>query len=177
MKYQKTAIVFFVLALIGGPIAADSTATQNFSLSVMEVCVLGVTSNPTELVIQAPSEGGETPDDVFDDSTYAVYTSIVGNAQTRNITAQWGNSDAAPAGCSLRLEVTEIGGGNRGSAASEITMSSTPGTIISSIGSCATGTGSSGAKLKYTLSVDTLSSLVAGDQKDVTITLTMTDAS
>lgn len=177
MNIRKSAIVFVSLFLIGGWILADDTATQSFRLSVLDICVLGVTGNPSELVIQAPGAGGVTPDNPTDDSTYVVYTSIVGSGQNRIITAQWGESDAAPAGCSLRLEVTEIGGLNEGSAAGEVTMSSTPGTIISSIGSCATGVGAGGAKLKYTLSVDTLTSLVAGEQKDVTITLTMTDAS
>ena len=178
MKNLKKVLSTVSLALlIVGLVAASDTASQSFTLSVLDICVLGVTGNPGNLTIVAPASGGETPANPTDDSTYAVYTSVVGSSQTRAITANWGGSDAAPAGCTLRLEVTEIAGTNEGSAESEITVSDTAQNIITGVGSCATGIGAGGAKLKYTLSVDTVTSLVAGSSESVTITLTMTDAS
>jgi hypothetical protein len=178
MKKVKMIVVGIALVLCwaGLMIAAD-TATQTFSLSVLDICVIGVTGNPNNLVVQAPSSGGETPDSPFDDSTYALYTSIVGSGQARQITAEWGATDSAPSGTSLRLEVTEIAGVNEGSAAGEITMTDSPQPIITGIGSCATGTGIGGAKLKYTLSVDDVTQLVASSSETVTITLTLSDAS
>jgi len=178
MRKMKMIVLGIALVLCwsGLMIAAD-TATQTFSLSVLDICVIGVTGNPGNLEVQAPASGGETPDNPFDDSTYAVYTSVVGSGQARQITAEWGATDSAPSGTSLKLEVTELAGVNEGSAAAEITMSDTPQSIITGIGSCATGTGIGGAKLKYTLSVDDVTQLVAGSSESVTITLTLADAS
>ena len=178
MKNLKKVISTVSLALlIVGFVAASDTANQTFTLSVLDICVLGVTGNPGTLTIQAPASGGETPANPTDESTYTVYTSVVGAAQARVMTAQWGGSDAAPAGCSLKMVISEIAGTNEGSAAAEITVSASAQNIITGIGSCATGVGVGGAKLKYTLSLDTMTSLVAGSSESVTITLTMTDAS
>jgi hypothetical protein len=104
-----------------------------------------------------------------------LYTSVVGASKTRSITAAWGGADKTPAGCSLKLVISEIAGLNEGTASAEITISSVAQNIITGIGSCATGVGIGGAKLKYTLSVDTVTSLVAASSENVTITLTMTD--
>jgi hypothetical protein len=55
-------------------------------------------------------------------------------------------------------------------------MSSTAQNVVTGIGSCATGTtGTSGAQLAYVLSINTLTSLLAGDNHTVTITITLTD--
>jgi hypothetical protein len=160
-----------------GLAAAADTATQTFDLTVSEICLIDVTGNPASLTIVAPTTGGETPANPADSSTYAQYTSTVASGLTRKITANWGGTDSAPAGTSLKLLATPSGGTNEGSSAGQITVSSTAADVVTAIGSCATGTGATdGARLKYTLSVDTMTSLVANETENVTMTLTLTDA-
>jgi hypothetical protein len=144
-------------------------------MRVSEICVIDVTGNPSVLVIVPPSDGGDTPANPSDSSTYAQYTSVVASGKTRSITAQWAAGDAAPSGCVLQLQA-QPAGGNQGTSAGTITLSSTPQNIVTGIGSCATGRGSTqGARLTYTLVINDVESLVAGEEKTVTVTLTLTD--
>jgi len=168
--------VIFALGL-GGLVFATSTATQTVTMQVNAICVLAVTGSPSTLTVSAPATGGQTPSNPSSNTTYAQYTSTVPASQTRKITAAWGGSDAAPAGCSLKLTATPSGGTNQGSSAGQITMSATAQDVVTTIRSCATGTSASnGAQLTYTLSVDTVTSLVASESKTATVTLTLTDA-
>jgi hypothetical protein len=178
MKTLKALAVGVVSALgISGFVFGVSTATQTVTMQVNAICVLAVTGNPSTLTVSAPATGGQTPSNPSSNSTYAQYTSTVPSAQTRKLTVAWGGSDAAPAGCSLKLSATPSGGTNQGTTAGEITMSATAQDAITTIRSCATGTGpTSGAQLTYTLSVDTVTSLVASESKSATVTLTLTDA-
>jgi len=178
MKAFKAIVVGIACGLgIAGLMFASSQANQTVSMQVNAICVLGVTGNPSTLTVSAPATGGDTPSNPSSTSTYAQYTSTVGAATTRKITAAWGGSDAAPAGCSLKLTATPSGGTNQGTSAGQITMSDTAQDVVTTIRSCATVTGgSNGAQLSYVLSVDTVTSLVAAESKSATITLTLTDA-
>lgn len=178
MKTIKALMMGVVIGFgIVGLMFASSTANQTVSMQVNAICVLGVTGNPSTLTVSAPATGGDTPSNPSSNTTYAQYTSTVGAATTRKLTAAWGGSDAAPAGCSLKLTATPSGGTNQGTGAGQITMSATAQDVITTIRSCATGTGgSNGAQLTYLLSVDTVTSLVAAESKSATITLTLTDA-
>jgi hypothetical protein len=111
-----------------------------------------------------------------DTSKILQYTSLVAAGTTRNVTAAWGGADSAPAGTALLLEATSVPGGC-GTAAGQITVSDIAQNIITGIGSCATGTGASGAQLQYDLDITAVGSLVVGDSSTVTITFTLTDAS
>jgi len=178
-KLKVGLLAVSLIVMITAFSSASSTKTQSFSLNVQDVCVLHVTGNPSDLTVGIPTTGGEDPTSPYDDSTYARYTSLVASGTTRALTANWGGSDTAPAGCSLKLVVSELttASGDAGSATSEITVSSTATNVVTGIKSCATCGGSGGAKLKYTLSVDNVANMVAGDSESVTITLTLTDAS
>lgn len=174
---ERTAslLALLTLALAGSALyAATDTATQSVTMTVNEIAVIDVTGNPGTLTILAPGTGGATPANATDNSTYAQYTSVVASALTRKITANFGGSDATPAGTSLKLTVAPSGG--EGTSAGQKTLTSTAQDVVTAIGSAATGTGgTSGAQLTYELSVDTFASLVAGESKTVTVTLTMTD--
>ncbi|MGA2587628.1 MAG: hypothetical protein ABSF88_11490 [Candidatus Aminicenantales bacterium] len=178
MKTLKALTVGVVSALgIAGFVFGVSTATQTVTMQVNAICVLAVTGSPSTLTISAPATGGQTPSNPSSNTTYAQYTSTVGASQTRKITAAWGGSDAAPAGCSLKLTATPSGGTNQGTSTGQITMSATAQDVVTTIRSCATGTSASnGAQLTYALSVDTVTSLVASESKSATVTLTLTDA-
>jgi hypothetical protein len=169
--------VGLVIGLAGLAVAAD-TATQTVQMNVDEICVIDVTGNPAALVVAAPTTGGQTPPDDSDNTTYAQFTSVVAGSTARTLTAAWGGSDAAPAGCSLALEVTTLTASCGSRVVGGITLSSTPQNIITAIGSCATGTaGTDGGQLTYTLGVDNVTLLDASDDQSVTVTLTLTDAS
>ncbi|MDH7512836.1 MAG: hypothetical protein QHH14_07820 [Clostridiales bacterium] len=95
----------------------------------------------------------------------------------RRLTANWGGTDAAPAGCALSLTATPQGG-NRGTSAGTITMSATAQNIVTGIRSCRTGTDpTDGAQLTYQLVVTDEEALVAGENRTATVTLTLTAAS
>jgi hypothetical protein len=161
-----------------GLMFASATANQTVTMQVNAICVLAATGNPSTLTVTAPAAGGADPVAASDNATYAQYTSTVPSSQTRKLTAAWGAADAAPAGCSLKLTATPPGGGNRGSSAGQITLTSTAQDVVSGIGSCATGVGGTdGAQLAYSLAVTSVTSLVAGESKSATVTLTLTDAS
>ena len=157
--------------------AASDTASHDVTMNVTEIVLLDL--NDTAAVVlntTTPTNGGEDPIGSTDSSKLLQYTSLVPTGQTRSLTVQWGGTDAAPAGTSLSLEATSVPAGC-GTAAPSVTLSSVAQPLITAIGSCATGTGANGAQLTFTFSVDTVTSLVVGDNKTVTLTYTLTDAS
>lgn len=174
----KALLIGAILGLgIVGLMGAATSVNQTVTMGVNSICVLAVTGNPGALTVTAPAIGGSTPPNPTDNTTYAQYTSTVGAGTTRSLTAQWGGSDAAPNGCALRLTASPQGG-NRGVTAGQITLSSTAASIVTGIRSCATGTlGTNGAQLAYELAVTDVESLVSGQSRTATITLTLTDAS
>jgi len=94
------------------------------------------------------------------------------------LTARWGLSDTAPAGCVLKLRAEPSGRSNEGKSSGEIILSQDNQTLLTGIRSCATGIGTGdGARLFYTLTVIDASLLLPGDTQTATITLTLTDVS
>jgi len=145
-------------------------------MQIASISVLAMTGNPATLAVSAPAQGGATPANPSSNTTYAQYTSTVAPSVTRRLQANWGATDAAPAGCSLLLTATPAVLPNQGTSSGQITMSSTAANIVTAIGSCATGTGATnGAQMAYVLSINTMTSLVAGDNHTVTVTITLTD--
>jgi hypothetical protein len=178
MKLFKQAILGAVLAVLAvGLAGAAATTSHSVQMQIGEICLLGVTGAPSALVIAPPASGGQTPANAADNSTYLLYTSTVAAGKTRAITAAWGASDAAPAGCSLKLTATPGAGVNQGASAGQITLAATARNIVTTIKSCATGNAAgNGARLAYLLSVDDVTALVASESKTVTVTFTLTDA-
>jgi hypothetical protein len=178
MKLFKQVILGAALAVLAvGLAGAAATTSHSVQMQIGEICLIGVTGAPSALVIAPPAAGGQTPANATDNSTYLLYTSTVAAGKTRAITASWGASDAAPAGCSLKLTATPGAGVNQGASAGQITLAATARNIVTTIRSCATGsTAGSGARLAYVLSVDDATALVASESKTVTVTFTLTDA-
>ena len=161
---------------VGTAFAASDTANHDVTMTVAEVVLIDLNDN-SEVVLttSAPALGGQDPVGDTDSSKLLQYTSLVASGVTRRITVEWGALDAAPAGTSLKLEAVSVPAGC-GTAGAQVTVSSTAQNLITGIGSCATGTGGSGAALTYTFSIDDVPSLVVGDSETVTITFTLTDA-
>lgn len=161
--------------LLGAPIHSATTATSAVSVSIASFCLMGVTSSSVSLTIVSPAAAGSVPANPTSSNTYAQYSSTVATGVTRRITAAWATGNSAPADCDLRLTAAPPTG--KGSSAGQITLSWIDQNIVTSIGGCATGTGAGvGAQLTYTLRIDTMTSLVAGQTRYATITLTLTDS-
>ena len=179
---RKLAIVFLTAALLLGlagvetVFSATDDASHDVTMQVVEIAVMGLNNaNTITLTIDTAPSGGASAQDDTDSSKLLQYTSLVAGFTQRSITAQWGGTDAAPAGTQLNLEATSVPT-NCGTAAGAVTLSSTAKPIITGIASCATGVGTNGSELTYTLSVLDFTQLVAGDTTNVTITFTLTDA-
>ena len=178
MRKLKTLVLTSAFMLLLGSVVliADSDA-HTVTMTVDSIAVLSLTGGNVTLTVEAPAQGGQTPSSVSSNTNYLQYTSTVPSAQARALTVAWGASDAAPGGCSLKIQATPTGG-SEGSTAGQVTITNSAQNVVTSVGSCATGTGGSdGAQLTYTLSVDDMSSLVAGESKQATVTYTLTDAS
>ena len=157
MMKAKTTAFILALLLMGGAAAftASDTAAHDVTMQVIEVVLIDLNSTAAiTLTTNAPAAGGDPVTGDTDATKLLQYTSLVGAAVTRNITANWGAADAA-----------------------QINLSNVGVNIITGIGSCATGVGVNGAELTFTFSVDTVGSLVVGDNQTVTVTYTLTDAS
>jgi len=168
--------IILILCNIGEVLAADVSDTMTVHMSVEEIAIVNINpGNEVSLTITAPDTAGDVPADIVNDLNYLQYTSTVSESATKKITAQL--SGAILVGCSLKLESTVGSGSNEGTSAGQVTLSSESASdIITGIGTCATGTSSTnGAKLTYTLTVDDISSLIAGEDKYRTVTFTLTD--
>ena len=165
--------VMFIFVASG---LSDSTS-HDVILQVNEIALIDLNNaGSITLTTNAPALGGEDPAGDTDASKLLQYTSLVAAGLTRNITVEWGAADSAPAGTSLDVEATSVPV-NCGTGGVLRTISNVAQTIITNIGSCATGTGANGSELTYTFNVDTVSSLVVGSSSTVTVTFTLTDAS
>jgi hypothetical protein len=171
---------FFCLTLLGiiiaRPLSAQSTDNITITVTLNEICTIGLNDSLTvTLTISPPAAGGENVLGDSDSSKLLQYTSLVFAGTTRSITVNWGSADSAPAGTSLKAEVTSIPSGC-GNSTGEVTVSDIARTLITNIGGCHTGEGANGANLTYTFSVDDISQLHVGDNQTVTLTFTLTDA-
>ena len=172
-------ILLIVFTGIGSAFAATDTASHDVTITVSEVVLLELNdSTGISLSTTSPGAGsaglsvtGET-----DSTKRLYYTSLVSSGTTRTITAEIDSAITLP-GLALQLSSTAAGG-TEGSGAGAVTLSTTPQTIVSNIGSCATGnTASDGANLTYTLVVTDENALqVDATGQTVTVTLTLTDA-
>ncbi|MCK4392830.1 hypothetical protein KAX17_07980 [Candidatus Bipolaricaulota bacterium] len=173
--------VMIITALIiwpAGMTLANNTAVQVVEIRIEEIAVMnitGVLSRPLTLTAPANPEAAPTSHT----STYIRYTSVVREGKTRVITAAI-TAGTLPGGCALKLEGIDLSGhGNHGNIVpGGVHLSGIPQAIITGIGSCYTGTGSTaGAQLAYALIVDDTGSLVPGETRTITISFTLTDAS
>ena len=165
--------LFFCIAVTG--FSATDTATHDVTMQVLEIVLIDLNNTSSiTLTTNAPALGGETPLGDTDTTKLLQYTSLVASGTTRNITVNWGGTDAAPAGTSLKVEATSIPAGC-GTAAAQVTISDVATNLVTAIGSCATGTGANGTQLTYTFSLDNINSLEVGDNTTVTLTYTLTD--
>jgi len=182
MKGFITILIVCVLTLLSANIfAASDSATHDVTMNVNEVVLIDINDTGTlTLNTTAPANGGEDPTGETDSTSKLLqYTSLVTSGTTRNIQVSWSGAldGACPAGTHLEAEAITVPGGCGSAVASGVTVSAVDQNIITSIGSCATGTGANGAQMEYRFVVDTVSSLVVSDTTSVRLVFTLTDAS
>jgi hypothetical protein len=182
MKGLITFLTVCLLSVISVSLyAASDSATHDVTMNVNEVVLIDVNNTGTlTLNTTAPANGGEDVTGEIDSTSKLLqYTSLVAAATTRNISVAWSGAldGVCPAGTHLEAEAITVPGGCGSAVASGVTVSGVDQNIITSIPSCATGTGASGAQMEYRFVVDTVSSLVVGDTTSVRLVFTLTDAS
>ena len=178
MKKLKTLVLGLALVVFSlqFAVAASSTASHDVTLQINEIVLIDLNNTAAiTLTTNAPTAGGENPLGDTDATKLLQYTSLVATGLTRKITVAWGGTETAPAGTSLKLVASAIPAGC-GTAAPQVTITNGTQDLVTGIGSCATGTGTNGAALTYTFSIDDVTQLVVGDNKTVTITFTLIDA-
>ena len=182
MKRLLTLLAVCLLSVLCVSIyAASDSATHDVTMNVNEVVLIDLNNTGTlTLNTTAPANGGEDVTGETDNTSKLLqYTSLVAAATTRNIQVSWSGAldGACPAGTHLEVEANSVPGGCGSVVASGVTVSAVDQNVITAIGSCATGTGASGAVMEYRFVVDTVSSLVVGDTTSVRLVFTLTDAS
>ncbi len=132
---------------------------------------ISLSPNVIDLSITAPVFGGGPPEEDYDDTGRLYYTTPA-SEKTYEITAHWEEGNQSPAGTLLKLKADAKAGQGTGKT---ITVFTTPAVLISGIDAdINTGTGlEDGAQLTYTLEVDNIGALVAGDEKGVAIIFTI----
>jgi hypothetical protein len=172
------ASIFFFLIVLGSLSVSggEDTAQHRIVMQVAEFSLLNVTGSPEELSVIPLHPGVRDFQYAVDSSVNLQYSSTVGLNQHRSITARWGLSDSAPAGCLFKILAVPSGRQNEGFSVGEKVITSENQILLSGIGSCATGTElTDGAVLVYTLTVVDASELVPGELKTASIFLTLTD--
>jgi hypothetical protein len=151
-------LLFVLLLLDFQSLAAQSTASVGVSISLPSVALLDIEPNNTgiSLSLTAPTESGNAATLPATNSTkWLNFTSAVATGTTRRITAQL--SGTLPTGINLRLNTAAYAGngaGTLGSRVPTIYLSSSPQTIVSSIGGAFTGNGSgNGYNLSFALEI------------------------
>lgn len=148
---------------------SGAAASHEVILVIAEVAVVAL-QDARPLVLHL---GGMSPREATG-SNRLFYTAVNAAGRTRSIAVQWAAADAAPAGVSLHVRAAMVPAGF-GIATGDVTIGSSPTTLIRGIPSCATGTGDGGAELRYRAVLDDPSRAVAGERRTVTITYTISD--
>lgn len=162
---------------------------HNVKFVIPEIAFLdieeGNNGRTVSLIVEAPEDAGDPVvlDNAIDSSLFINYTSIVGGSKRRSVSAQI-TSGTIPGGLNLKVaarNATTDKKGTAGSPAGSITLSTTPQTLISGIGSCFTGNGNGkGHRIVYSLDLsnngdDFGSFNYEQNNSEVTVTYTITD--
>lgn len=156
--------------------AASDSAAHDVTMQVTEIVIVDLNSTATvTLSTNAPVAGGDAVTGDTDASKLLQYTSLVSSGTNRGVQANMGVGDAVPSGTSLAVAASAVPA-NCGTAAGSVTLTTSAQDVVTSIQSCATGTGASGTTLTYTYAITDVNSLVVGGGSTVTVTYTLTDA-
>ncbi|MDP3443059.1 MAG: hypothetical protein Q8T08_09400 [Ignavibacteria bacterium] len=143
---------------------------------MVENILFALGTAPT-LTFAVPLEAGTAIVDVTSSTSWINYTSIVATATTNKVSVAI--TGIVPAGTTLKVVAAAhagTGDGTYGTPGAAVTLSATAQNLISTIGSCYTGTGNTnGHQLTYTWSVNTnaYATVFAATGADITATYTI----
>ena len=167
-----------------GASAQTSTDNHDVGLTIPEIALLDIEPDYTTITLSLdpPTEAG-LPLTVAtagtNSSKWLNYSSSLAPGSTaRTVTAQV-TSGTLPAGVNLRVQAGTYAGngaGTLGTPVGLVTLGATAKTIISGIGGCYTGDGSSkGHRLTYSVAIGTYSALNFSQGTNLQITYTISD--
>lgn len=169
------SLLLLVSFILSGMIYSQTTVTM--TLPTVTLMDIEPTGNFT-LNFTAPTEAGNalgnpTPNT----SKWVNYTSAIApGGLTRKITA---SVNKVIAGVNIRLQAAAAsgaGGGTLGTSAGQVTLTTTPVTIISGIGGAFTGNGANnGHNLTISLTTNTYANLIAQANTAIVIVYTITE--
>jgi hypothetical protein len=159
--------------------AASDTKTKTVQMDAREIVLIGFNNTTTfTLTLTAPAVGGATPVGSTNTAKRLRYTSCVPPSTTRQVQVSFLPGDQAPAGTSLTVLVTNVPANCGTANAVATTIGAAAQSIITGIGSCATGTaGASTPRLNYSFNAVNVSQIVSSTSVTVTVVYTLTDAS
>lgn len=164
------ALLSSLLIASAGYAASDSD-NQTVNLNINEVAEITAGATVTMTIVGTGTPGTK-PANPTESTSHLQYTSIV-DTGVRKIQAKLAAA-TVPAGTSLKLTASGLDAGE-GTAASQITLSTSDQDLITAIGSVFTGAGASeGPQLDYVWSIDTMGSLDFGADAVATVTFTLT---
>ncbi len=186
---KKTlSILASILVFAGVAIAQDSkTDNHQITISIPNIALLdietAVNKNFNMLVTQAQDNEAGNPLDfsATNSDLWLNYTSVVSSGKTRKIQAQI-TTGSLPSGVSLSVAGATVstGFGTRGTGSTQTLKTASTVDLITGIGSCYTGNGSSkGSQLTYSISManedNAQWSGLYTNEYPVTVTYTITD--
>ncbi|MFH1314018.1 MAG: hypothetical protein ABIJ00_12445 [Candidatus Eisenbacteria bacterium] len=141
--------VLLVFAHMG--LCSDS-ATQAVRMRVREACVVDTEQDHIFLNAAEQSHTGEFELRAPEAVVYSRFSVLASAGDAHIVTAAFDMAGAQPAGCSVVLEATGLASEQGLVIGERITLSPDAKRILSTVGSCATGTGAAqGVKLEYRL--------------------------
>ncbi len=187
MEMWKVLAIILILSSFSPALLAQSgnDGSHEINVGISEVALLGIKGNGSiNLGVAAPTEAGNPVTfGAMDNSIWINYSSIIGSssdpARTVSVAVSSGN---IPSGVEIKVQASQDagnGGGSVGVPTSQLTLTNSMQTLIGSIGSCYTGSGSgNGHQITYTLdrtSGNAYSSLDFDETSSITVTYILSD--
>ena len=179
-KISLLAVAFATLFIANSSYAQDGlTATHTISYTVPKVALVDVEGGASiSLALVAPTEAGLGMDmSASSSALWLNYSSTTATAQTNTVSVK---ADVLLPGVALKVLAgadAGTGAGTVGTAASQITLTTSDQTIVSAIGTCYTGDGTSkGHNLTYSLATSSYTLIkYTASPTSVTVTYTITN--
>ncbi|RKT00801.1 hypothetical protein [Chryseobacterium defluvii] len=172
-------ISFIICSLFANTLFSQTTGNRNVSVTLPVVTLLDVEPAGTiTLNFTAPTEAGRAiVNPTGNTSKWINYTSAIApGGLSRQITA---SINQTIPGVDIKIQAATAsgaGGGTLGTPTGQLTITTTPVTIINGIGGAYTGTGTNnGHRLTITIAPNNYSNLSAVNNSSVAITYTITE--
>ncbi|WP_278551006.1 hypothetical protein [Elizabethkingia bruuniana] len=179
MKRSINYITAIILTLLSCNVYSQLSSSKEISITLPIVTLLDIEpAGGISLSFIAPTEAGRPLTSPTANTTKWInYTSAIAiGGVSRKVTASVSN--LVP-GVDIRLQAaaaTGVGGGTLGTSTGQITLSTTPQTIISGIGGAYTGDGvNNGHQLTISLATNTYGNIQAQNNNTIVITYTITE--